>query len=212
MRNTFSKVCFVGILALAVSLVGTGNPRASTVQKQNVVDLIDLAEYIIVGRVVSVTDGIVQGIPYTEVTVEVGEAIRGEPGASYTFRQFGLMSPREMPNGTTNISLTPDGWATYAENEEVVLFLYYEGELTGLRTTVGLFQGKFDVTNGMVLNEVQNLGLFDGVEAELGLLTEKEQSMIEQPMGAISAETFIPFVSRAVEEQWVEEGRLSHAE
>src|SRR5262245_53044852 len=110
-------------------------------QETNIVDLVGQSELILQGTVANVSDGIDEhGIPYTEVTLHVADAIRGNVGSDYTFRQFGLIKPRPMGNGLVNVSVTPAGWATYRKGEETLLFLYKHAKWTGLQTTVGLGQ------------------------------------------------------------------------
>ncbi len=107
-----------------------------------------------------------------------------------------------MGNGYTNLNVTPDGWARYAEGEEVMLFLYKEAALTGLCTTVGLFQGKFTIVDGQITNGINNQGLFDNVTAPMSQLTEEEGKLLLTTMGGMSASAFISFVRKAVDNGW----------
>ena len=50
----------------------------------NIVDLIADSETIISGAVKEVTDGFENGIPYTQVTIEVKETLRGQVGDEIT--------------------------------------------------------------------------------------------------------------------------------
>jgi hypothetical protein len=176
---------------------------ATKVKKRNIADLVALGDQIIVGTVVSVTDGIdAQNVPYTEVTVEVRETHKGTASGTYTFRQWGLIKPRDMGNGMTNLSVTLDGWPTYAQGEGVVLFLYKEAKWTGLRTTVGLFQGKFTIKDGYVSNAIGNEGLFEGVNVAKRNLTEKEKGMVQSKRGKIPEEMFLSFLRKSIEERW----------
>lgn len=200
------RVPVVALLLLCVGVMGAVSVDATTVKKQNIGDLISLGEYILVGTVDRVTDGFdANGVPYTEVTVRVDEAAKGVTGGTYTFRQFGLTKPRDMGNGYTNLNVTPDGWATYSAGEEVVLFLYKAAAWTGLRTTVGLFQGKFTVRDGMVTNIINNEGLFDGVRMDKTKLNEKELAMVSQHYGKIDIKTLRSFITKAVDQQWFPE-------
>lgn len=198
--------------ALVIALFVTASAQAASVKKRNVVDLIAMADLILVGEIVTVTDGLDGSVPYTEVTVRVRESVRGYLGSTFTFRQFGLLAPRVMSNGTVNLNVSPEGWPTFAAGEQVMLFLYKPAAITGLRTTVGLFQGKFDIRRNTLKNDIDNLGLFDNVAVETGLLTDKEQQMLTTVRGAVSPEIFVPFVQRAVREGWIEEGKIRHAQ
>ncbi len=44
-------------------------------------------------------------------------------------------------------------------------FLYKPASLTGLQTTAGMTQGKLRMLEGRLGNELNNVGLFDGVES-----------------------------------------------
>ena len=202
----------VALLLLAGTMPLIGPPaEAASVLKRNLVDLIDLSDRIIVGKVLSVNDGFdINNVPYTEVTLLVEENIRGgNPGNTYTFRQFGLMAPREI-DGKTYLSVSPDGWPKFAADERVVVFLYQPASITGLQTTVGLFQGKFSIAGGQVRNVNDNLGLFENIQFEPGLLNEAEQKCSASTQGAVPENVFVPMVRRAVDDQWVEEGRMSN--
>src|SRR5215510_8422345 len=123
---------------VADSTVNTTEIQETTSGAPNIVDLVGDSEYIMRGLIKEVTDGFENGVPYTQVTVQVNEALRGQVGEEYTFRQFGLNKPRKLENGKVYLGVTPEGWAKYNAGEEVVLFLYQQASMTGLRTTVGL--------------------------------------------------------------------------
>ena len=49
------------------------------------------------------------------------EALKGSVGTTYTFRQFGLTAPRELPDGTTYLGVSPDGWPRFhAASDQIV--------------------------------------------------------------------------------------------
>jgi len=207
-RRSFciSMIPFV-LVAMAVA-PGFG----STVLHRNVVDLIELSDVIVVGTISQVTDGFDQnGVPYTEVTMQLKETIRGTEDGTYTFRQFGLLQPRDMGNGLVNLNTTLDGWPRYKQNQEVILFLYRAAPLTGFRTTVGLMQGKFDSSGEMLANAINNRGLFADMNVDPQLLSEAERKLIESSEGPINRETFVTFVRKVVEQGWIEAGKVSNA-
>lgn len=177
----------------------------------NIVDLIGDSELIVRGMVKEVTDGFENGVPFTQVTVQVNEAVRGNVGNEYTFRQFGLTQPRQLENGKTYIGVTPEGWAKYKDGEDVVLFLYERASMTGLRTTVGLGQGKVLFQNGNATSQFDNKGLFENVEVNAGLLNEKDKRLLATKRGAVNADGFMSFVRRAVTNRWIEGGKIRHA-
>ncbi|NNF07016.1 MAG: hypothetical protein HKN21_09670 [Candidatus Eisenbacteria bacterium] len=199
------------MMALGLGMMGTSVAYSSSVTAQNIADLLELSEHVITGDVISVTDGIdANNVPYTEVTVNVKEVIRGDNiGATYTFRQFGLLEPRDMGNGITNVNVIPDGWSTYASGEKVMLFMYQAASITGLRTTVGLNQGKFHQVDGGYINAAGNGTLFRGVDIQAGLLTPAEEKMI-QGAGKVKADVFEGFVRKAVGDKWIETRRLTN--
>jgi hypothetical protein len=177
----------------------------------NIVDLITDSEDIVRGSVKKVTDGFENGVPYTEITLQVAETIRGKFGKEYIFRQFGLIAPRKMENGKTNLNVTPEGWAKYKQTEEVVLFLHKKASITGLRTTAGLGQGKIKMNGGNVESELGNAGLFENIDADQQLLNDRDKRLLATKKGAVNSESFMSFVRRAVKDKWVEGGKLRHA-
>ena len=183
---------------------------ATSMLHRNVADLIELSELIVLGKVVSVSDGFADGVPYTEVTLEVTEALKGDVAGLYTFRQFGLRSPRSLENGRTYLGVSPEGWPQFEAGEEVFLFLNREASQTGLRTTVGLFQGTFHRQRDGFVNGIGNRGLFRNLRIEAGLLTPAEEALLTTRSGPAPAEALVSFVRKAVENRWLERGRLQH--
>lgn len=198
-------------LLLASLLFAPAPLEATSVRHRTVVDLIDLAEIILAGEVVDVSDGVSGGVPYTEVTVSVDEVMRGEVGAIYRFRQYGLTAPRSLPNGLRHVAVSPDGWPRFQAGERVLLFLYQAGSRTGLRTTVGLSQGTFHEIDGGYVNGIDNHALFRGLTVEPGLLQPAEEGLFHRSSGPLPAAAFRSFVRNAVQERWVETRRVAHA-
>ena len=197
------------VVACALASVFAAAPATATsMTHRTIVELIDLSEIILVGRVVDVTDGFDRGVPYTEVTTSVDEAIRGSTGGRYTFRQFGLRAPRETGTGRTALSVSPPGWPRFERGEEVVLFLYRSAERTGLRTTVGLLQGKFRNVEGRYENGIGNRGLFEGVSLSAARANPEERALVSGGGHGVPADEFVSFVRRAVRHRWIENGEL----
>jgi hypothetical protein len=201
-------------LALVVLAVAIGGVQAMTltVGNTNMMELLGQSNDIVVGRVLSVTDGIDErGIEYTEVTLNVSEAIRGGLSGTYTFRQFGLLAPRLTAGGSRKLMPAPVGFPKYTAGEELVLFMHPSAAWTGFRMPAGVTLGKFVLGPGRVENDAHNAGLFDDVRLEKGLATAEEKRMMAVG-GAANPDTFLSFVRRAVHERWVETGRMSHAD
>ncbi len=204
-RCSQAAVWVIVILGLAA-----GGARATVQPRENnIVDLVSQSELILRGTVAKLSDGIDErGIPYTEVTLQVAEAIRGQVGSEYTFRQFGLLKPRSMGNGLSNVTVTPAGWATYRKGEETILFLYRHAQWTGLQTTVGLGQGQFRVAMAGAANRVDNAGLFAHMQVDPTLLNESDRHVMNTERGAVNAKAFVSLVRKIVAERWIEQGGL----
>ena len=195
---------------IAVFSLGAGVAGAAKLNSQNLTQLITEAESIIAGTVKEVYDGVdANGIPFTQVTISVHSVAKGKlvEKQDYTFRQFGLLAPRTMENGHKLLAIAPEGFARWHEGETVVAFMYKPASRTGLQTTAGMAQGKLSLVNGMLVNEFNNTGLFDGVEINDSLLTSEQQNMLTTP-GAVDAQAFMDLVARAVSEGWIENGEM----
>ena len=195
----------LGALAAAPVMLWAANASAMTIGDTNFVDLLRDSNAIVVGQVQGVTDGVDErGIPYTEITLDIAESIRGDLSGTYSFRQFGLLEPRLTADGTKKMMPAPSGFPKFTAGEEVVLFLYAPAGWTGLRTAVGLDQGKFTLGPARVENELANQGLFHDVSVLETLPTENDRRMLATDVGAVNPDTFLSFVRRAVDERWVE--------
>ena len=201
----------LGVLAALVAAVGSAHAMTLT-GDANIVELLQQSNDIVVGKVASVTDGIDQsGVPYTEVTLLVSESIRGGISGTYSFRQFGLLAPRLTADGTKKIMPAPEGFPRYTAGTELVLMLRPSARLTGFRMPAGVTSGKFVIGPGRLENERGNIGLFSNVSLEQGLGTAKDTRMIVDG-GPANPDTFLSFLRRAVQDRWVETGKLSLSE
>jgi hypothetical protein len=197
------------LLALVLAVLFAGGVHAKSIKKQNLVEIMSHADSIVIGTVAGKTDGFHQGLPYTEITLDVGQSVKGDHGSRYTFRQFGLIEPKSMGDGRVNLMVTPAGWPTYAVGEQVLLFLHKPASATGFQTTAGLTQGKFTMRGSQIANGVNNESLFAGVQINQ-TLSPTQQDLVNQPGGAYAAEDFLAFVRTAVEENWIETGVMTH--
>jgi hypothetical protein len=203
-RSSAMAGLYVMLAFAAGGAWATVQPHAS-----NIVELVGQSDLILQGTVAKLSDGIDErGIPYTEVTLHVADAIRGQVGSDYTFRQFGLLKPRKLGNGLTNIAVTPAGWATYRKGEESILFLYRQARLTGLQTTVGLGQGQFRVSMAGAKNHVDNAGLFEHMQVDNHLLSDSDRRVMNTGKGAVNAKAFVALVRKMVADRWIEQGGM----
>lgn len=195
-------------LAVVLALLMAPMAQAAKLKKQNLTQLISSSESIVAGTVVKVVDGIDgNGVPYTEVTIDVGSVSKGkvEPGL-FTFRQFGLLNPRTMPNGQRLLAMTQDGFPKWRINEYVVAFMYHPASRTGLQTTAGMAQGKLTLHgDNRLSNEFGNDGLFDGVDVPASQLSAEQNTMVNGN-GPVATDAFLDLVSKAVKGRWIETG------
>jgi hypothetical protein len=207
--NTRRHPIHFGLAALCLALV-SGTAFATMQQREsNIVELVGKSDLILRGTVKSIADGIdASGFPYTQVTFHVAEAIRGDVGAEYTFRQFGLLKPRSMGNGLVNLMVTPAGWTTYAPGEEAILFLNRPAKFTGLQTTVGLAHGKFKVSAAGASNDTNNSGLFAHVRVEPNLLVGADRDLMRTNKRPVNTKAFVSLVRKAVKGRWIEQGSM----
>lgn len=199
------------LAAIVVFATSINVAQAKNIKKQNLVELMTHSDSIVVGTVQSTTDGFQDGLPYTEVTILVAQSIKGNHESAYTFRQFGLKAPRANGNGQVNLMVTPAGWPTYVDGEQVMLFLHQPAAKTGFQTTAGLTQGKFLIRGDQIANELDNGDLFARVRVA-GPLTQTQEDLVNQPGGSYAAQAFINFVRTIVEENWIETGVLTNAQ
>jgi len=181
---------------------------AKSVSKQNLVQLMTHTDSILVGTVSKKSDGFYQGLPYTEITLDVGQSLKGQHGSTYSFRQFGLIEPKSMGDGRVNLMVTPAGWPTYATGEQVMLFLHKPASETGFQTTAGLTQGKFTIRGNKITNDINNDSMFAGVKIN-GKLSPTQQDLVNQPGGSYAVNDFFALIKTAVEENWIESGVMT---
>lgn len=196
------------LAALCVVWLGAMPGHATTAPQQNLRDILVGAEDIVTGTVTKVTEGRTGNLPFVEVELNVVDTLKGGDEVALdendqpvmTFRQFGTQTPAEAENGRIFLGLVA-GMPRYSVGERVVLFLGAESP-NGFRTTLGLDQGKFNLTAGNAVNGRQNVGLFQNLPPMPGQHTMSENSMLATAAGPISAPTFLGLVRRAVTEAW----------
>lgn len=193
--------------------------HASQLVSQNLTQMIAKADVILMGRVTVVKDGIsAEGVPFTEVTLKIsGSAKKGvaaKKGAkaaadtTYTFRQYGLLKPRRMSDGRTLLPAKIEGMPTWRVGEQVLSFMNKPAARTGLVTPVGLAQGKLTINGTKAVNSFNNVGLFDKVQVNDGLLRGSESAMLGQRAGGVDLGVLQGLVQRAVKDNWITSGAM----
>lgn len=209
MRTMLKNRLGAALMTLGLLGLAGDEARALTAANPNLVDLLRNSTSILIGTVTGVSDGVdAAGLPYTQVTLEIRRTLRGFESGVYTFRQFGLLSPRLSADGTMKMMPAPSGFPRYAEGDEVFLFLSMPAHLTGLRTTYGLGAGRFSYGPGRIENDLANEGLFRNLSLDAGLATSNDVRMLETEVGAVNPDTFSVFVERAVTGRWAEDCRI----
>ena len=84
-------------------------------------------------------------------------------------------------------------------------------EFDSLRTTAGLSQGKFAVAAGGATSQNDNLGLFQNVAVDQSVLNDNDKRLLATKKGAVNADSLLSFVRRAVNDKWIEKGKMRHA-
>ena len=92
-----------------------------------------------------------------------------------------------------------------------MLFLYKPASMTGLQTTAGLAQGKILFDGGNAVSQAGNVGLLENVAVNANLLNDRDKRLLSPEKGAVNAEGFLSFVRRAVQNKWIEGGKMRHA-
>jgi hypothetical protein len=195
-----------GVFVLAA--ITTMPLHASQLVVQNLKQMIQESDVIVTGEVSKVTDGIENGLPFTEVTMKVNSSIKRDlaTNSNYSFRQYGLLKPRKLPDGRYLLATKIEGMATWTVGEKVTTFMNKPASRTRMTTPVGMAQGKFTYSGAQVANSFDNRALFKGMSVDPGVLNAKESAMLAKPAGAVEGEVLMNFVKRAVKEKWIEKG------
>jgi hypothetical protein len=159
-RSAARAVALNALLFLSVSACLPAGQRGALTASRNLVDLVGEAGVIVRGRIVSTR---VEPHPQFSalwtvvVTLQVDEAIKGQIGTSYSFRQF-IWDPRDRQDA-----------AGYQKGQNLLLLLTNPNS-NGLSSPVGLEQGRFQLSTdaaGKVYasNGRNNAGLLNGAAA-----------------------------------------------
>jgi hypothetical protein len=193
----------LGLAALAAPQV-----QASQLVPQNLKKMIQAADVIVTGEVSKVSDGIQDGVPYTEVTLKVKGSIKHELArdSSYKFRQYGLLKPRKMADGRYLLPARIEGMATWKVGEHVTTFLNRPSPRNGLTSPVGLAQGKLTSGGTKSANSFNNRDLFKGMTVDPAALNANEAAMLASRGGPVETGVLLQLVKKAVNEQWIARG------
>jgi hypothetical protein len=200
------RALLLSMLMLAATAVAP--VQASQLIPQNLTQMIAKADVIVTGQVTRITDGIENGLPYTEVTMKVSSSIKRDmaTNSSYTFRQYGLLKARKLPDGRFLLPAKIEGMATWTVGEKVTTFMNKPASRSRMTTPVGMTQGKFTYSGSQAANSFDNRNLFVGMSVRAGTLSAKESAMLARTAGPMEGEVLMSFVKRAVTEQWIEKG------
>lgn len=186
---------------------------AASAMKKNLADLIIQSELILLGEVLDVSDGFThQGIPYTEITMDVAESIKGVDTPVYRFRQFGLVEAGTRAGGQDYLGSSPQGFPRWSQGETVLVFLHQPARHTGLQATVGLGQGKLNEVDGRFERVSGIWSLFENLVVKVGDLSPDQIDMLRGEAQVVDASSLLALLRRAVDENWVETGVMRHAE
>jgi len=182
--------------------------QASQLVPQNLKQMIHASDVIVTGEVSKVTDGLENGLPFTEVTMKVNSSIKRElaVNSNYVFRQYGLLKPRKMKDGRFLLATKIEGMATWTVGEKVTTFMNKPASRSGMVTPVGMAQGKFTYSGAQAANSFDNRNLFKGMSVDAGVLSDRESAMLAKQAGSVEGDVFVNLVKRAVKEQWIEKG------
>ncbi len=153
-------VALNALLLLFVPACLDAGQRGALTASRNLADLVGEAGVILRGRIVSTR---VEPHPQFSalwtvvVTIQVDDAIKGQLGTSYSFRQF-IWDPRDRQDA-----------AGYQKGQNLLLLLTSPNS-SGLSSPVGLEQGRFQLSidaagNAYATNGRNNAGLLNGVAA-----------------------------------------------
>jgi hypothetical protein len=195
-----------GVTMLAAAAMTPAH--ASQLVPQNLKQMISEADVIVTGEVSKITDGIENGLPFTEVTMKVNSSLKRDLAlnSNYSFRQYGLLKPRKLPDGRFLLTGKIEGMATWTVGEKVTTFMNKPASHTRMTTPVGLAQGKFTYSGAQAANSFDNRGLFKGMSVDPAVLNARESAMLAKPAGAVEGDVLMNLVRRAVKEEWIKKG------
>ncbi len=200
--------CLALMLVSAFGLFYTARLEGTSIEKMNLLEMVNRAGRIIVGTCVAVAEKTMPTanggeIAYTSYTFAVSKSIKGQVGAMMELRQF--LYPGANSAGRVNTKIV--GMPSYRVNEEYLLILTSESSL-GLSAPVGLPQGCFQVISNdktgakEVVNGMNNAGLFHNFPSDFRLfkqtLTASESQILAQKQGPFEYDAFVGLLEKLV--------------
>lgn len=195
------------ITVFVISLTYDG--YSTTVKHYNLKGLVSKAERIFTGQCISAEEAEIKfpkgSIWCAEYVFRISEGIKGTTGEIITFRQYGLINPRQIGENTVYFN-RPVGMPIYEVNQEYMLFLIGDSKLR-LTGPAGLFQGAFliyqdELNRRVAINGSQNRGLFKkeaATELKQFDLTPSEKTLVEKSQGAFALDDFVSVVKKFAE-------------
>lgn len=141
MKRLARTISLLILAALTATLFALSSAGAATVLQMDMPTLVSNSDTIVIAEVTEVrarqeADGRV----YSTITLEVDEALKGEPGRTVTVRQIG---GRDLE---ADIATYVPGMPTFEPGERLFLFLATSPDQTSVVT--GMTQGKFQIAEG----------------------------------------------------------------
>jgi hypothetical protein len=170
-RSKLHSIFLLAAAALAVCLPLS----AATVIQMNLGDMVDRADKIFRGTVLEVREGTVQAgggeLPIVTYRIRVDEAFKGtfEEVKGLQIAEITMLGKLKVTN-TSPVRRSADILdLPRLDVGQDYLLLTTASSAIGLSTTVGLGQGRFEVQGKpgqeTVVNDNENLGLFNGMDA-----------------------------------------------
>jgi hypothetical protein len=183
-NNIFARCLTILIICASVLLLGAPafSQDSALTLPRNLGELVGESQVVVQGSVTSVAlepHAQLKNLMTVVVTVQVEEALKGQPGTVYTFRQA-VIHPRDQRQKMG-----------YQPGQHVLLLVMKPSQY-GLTSTAGLNQGRFRIEAGadgklQATNGAGNLGLFRGLNQHVqtrGLhLTPEAQALATRTEG-----------------------------
>jgi hypothetical protein len=162
----------VGIVTAGLLLTTLATTEASDVMHMTLRDLVARGDRIVRGTVLAAEEGTVAAgggnLPIVTYRIRVDEALKGAVSSGDEIEVRMLASNKQAPAGKFRRATILRDLPRFAVGRDY-LFVLTRPSKIGLSTTVGLGQGLFQLTGRpgqeQAVNEANNLGLFNGLQA-----------------------------------------------